>query len=192
MKSFCGSGDESVLAELRGRIAAECGHFAPSRQVELVSIVERAVRVGTPFRDLDAETSLHSVAASLLADHRQELLVTGASVYNALALEQGLWPLARKLGTPEVKAFFRGLVEGIPLFGRQLPTDGSAYAVIPLDSLRVFLPHIRDLAEVIEFRVSRKRAPTDDDRYDVTFSAEFRGWVEEIANAERDLWFCFG
>lgn len=192
MRRLCGSRDEAAIDQLRDRVASDFGYIPGERRDQLVGVVERAVLEGVPFPDLTAETSLHSLAAGLLAAHGQEWRITGASVSDASALESGLWGQYRKHASPEAKAFLRGLVEGIPLFGRQPPPDGSAYAAVGLDSLRVFQPHLRDLAELIAYRVGRKRSATEEDRAGAAFAAAFCGWVDEVVAAGRDLWFQYG
>ncbi|HEX4611282.1 MAG TPA: hypothetical protein VH092_24025 [Urbifossiella sp.] len=192
MRRLCGSRDEAAVGRLRDRIATDLSDTPGERRGQLVGVVERAVFEGAPFTDLQAETSLHALAAGLLAAHGQEWLVTRANVFGASALEEGLWGQYRRHASPEAQAFLRGLVEGVPLFGRQPPADGSAYAAVGLDSLRVFLPHLRDVAEVIAYRVGRKRAATEEDRAGAEFAAEFCGWVDEIVAAGRDVWFQCG
>lgn len=192
MRRLCGSRDEAAVRQLRDRIAADFGHLPGGQRGQLAGVIERAVFEGVPFPDLPAETSLHALAAGLLAAHGQEWLTTGASVYRASALEEGLWGRYRQHASPEARAFLRGLVEGIPLFGRQPPSDGSAYAAVGLDRLRAVQPHLRDLAELIAYRVGRKRSPTEEQQAGAVFAAEFCGWVDEVIAAGRDLWFQFG
>ena len=192
LRRLCGSRDAAATSQLRDRIAADFGHMPAEWRERLAGVVERAVADGVPFPDLPTETSLHAVAAGLLAAHGQEWLVTGASVFAAPALEEGLWGRHRKLASPEAGAFLRGLVEGVPLFGGEPPADGSAYAAVGLDRLRVFQPHLRDLAEVIAYRVDRKRSASEEDRAGAAVAAALCGWVDEVAAAGRDLWFRFG
>lgn len=194
MRHLFASKDRNVVERIQDRLRERPG--LPPLPVEyvrpVVEVVERAVMSGVPFPDLVAETYVHSAAVSALAAHGQEWLITSASIFGASALEEGLWGHYRKSASPEAKAFLRGLVEGIPMFGRQSSSDGSVYAAIGLDRLRLFQPHLRDLVEVIAHRVSRERLVTDEDQAGASFAAEFCGWVDEVVAANRDLLFICG
>ena len=155
-------------------------------------IVEQAIRHGIPFPDLRAETHLHALAASALAGDDQDWLVTDASHYHASALEDGLWRRFGRLARPEVKGFLRGLVEGVPLFGQEPADDGTAYAAIGLEKLRFFRKGLEDLREQVAYRVGRKGSPSEGDREAAEFIGEFCGWVDQVVEAERDLWSQFG
>lgn len=194
MRKLFGSQNVDALAQLQLQLRERPG--MPLRPVEDVvdvyGVIDRAVMHGVPFSDLAEETYLHSQAVSEMAAYEQEWFITDASGYNASALEHGLWTYARKYASPEAKTFVRGLAQGIPLFGNQPASDGSSYAVMGLDRLRVFLPHVRDLAEIIEYRVNNSRSVTDEDREAVTFANDFCGWLEAISTANRDLLLVYG
>ena len=64
--------------------------------------------------------------------------------------------------------------------------------MVGLDNLRVFQPHLRDLAETIAYRIGHKRSATQEDQAGASFAGEFCGWVEEVIAAGRDMWFKFG
>jgi hypothetical protein len=192
MRKLCGSKNEEALGQLRERIHTKYHYMDAGRRTPIAEVIERAVMSGVPFPDLQAETHVHSCAAELLALHGQDWLVTDASNYHASALEDGLWRGYGKLASPETKGFLRGLAEGLPMFGRQPPNDGSAYATVSLDRLRAFLPGLRDLAETIAYRVGRKHAANEEERAGAQFATEFCGWVDQIVAAERDLFFEFG
>jgi hypothetical protein len=78
------------------------------------------------------------------------------------------------------------------MFGCQLPEDGAVYGAVSLEKLRVLQPGLRDLAELIAYRVGRKKAATELDRTVVEFTAELCDWLDEVIAAERDLFFSFG
>jgi hypothetical protein len=191
MRQLCGSRDQDSVDQMRSRITTELHYTPVELREELFAIVERAIMSGVPFQELLEESAIHSTAAGLLASFGQEWLVTDASNYGATALEEGLWGRYRKYASRECNAFLRALVEGIPLFGTQPPADGSAYAAVALDRLRVFQPHVRDLAELVAYRVGRKKQPTEEDRPAVQFAGEFCGWVDEIVATGRDLWLVY-
>jgi hypothetical protein len=191
MRRLFRSQDERAARRICDRLAADHPH-GPEEELRQVSkIIERAIMSGVPFTGLDAETNLHSVAACALAIDEQDWLATHASNYHATAVEA----LRRQYGRyarPEIKAFLRGLWEGVPLFGRQPPSDGSAYAAISLEKLRSFQGGLVDLRDQIVYRVGRKRDPSGDDRAAAEFITEFCGWVDQIKEAEQDLWFMQG
>ncbi|HVS37937.1 MAG TPA: hypothetical protein VMS17_20425 [Gemmataceae bacterium] len=191
MRGLLGSRDRAAVQQLQYRLAEKYGYLPEEQRKAIDGSVERAVMEGVPFRELEAENFCHSVAAELLSTHGQELLFTDASDYHGTALEDGLWGQYRKHAGPETRAFLRGLMEGIPLFGSRAPTDGSAYAAISLAKLRGIQRGLRDLAEQIAYRVGRKQLASSDDKAGVEFADAFCGWVDQIVKAERDLWSVF-
>lgn len=192
MRRLLGSGDEAALEQLHAHVAATNHHRPAQAQQAILAVVDRAVRSGVPFPELQTETWVHAVAAESLSLHGQEWHLAGATdLEDAFALEDGLWRRYRKLASPETRAFLRGLVEGIPLFGCRPAEDGSAYGAISLDRLRVFEPGLRDLAETVAYRVGRNRDATDLDRNVAGFATGLSAWVTELVAAKRDLFFSF-
>jgi hypothetical protein len=149
---------------------------------------------GVPFAGLGEETHRHWLAAYALAGHDQEWLATPASLYDASALRDGLWRRYGRHARPEIRAFLRGLVEGVPLFGQSLPsveeTDCPVYAAIGVEKLRSFGPGLADLREQVTYRVGKKKAPSEEDEEASEFVVEFCGWIDQIREAGLDLWYC--
>ncbi len=191
MRRLFRSQDERAACRISDRLAAEHPHWLGEQTRQVPEVVERAVMTGVPFAGLGTETSLHSLAADALARDEQEWLATPASVYHASALRDGLWRQYGRYARPEIKAFLRGLVEGDPLFGQRPPEDGSSYTAVSLEKLRSFRDGLADLREQVTYRVGRKKDPTEEDRAATEFVTEFCGWVEQIQEAGRDLWFVF-
>ena len=106
--------------------------------------------------------------------------------------KRGSGPWLARTVRLKARAFLRGSVEGVPLFGSNTSTDGSTYAAISLEKLRYFRPGLVDLHEQIAYRVGRQPEPSDDDQAAVEFSREFCEWIDEIVDGGRDLWFDFG
>jgi hypothetical protein len=48
------------------------------------------------------------------------------------------------------------------------------------------------LREQVTYRVGRKKDPSEEDRAASEFVAEFCGWVDQIRDAGRDLWYVTG
>lgn len=194
MRGLFRSQDVEAVTRMRDRMAGEHPHMPQDQLLATSGIVERAVMTGVPFADLDTETHLHWLAANALAGHEQEWLATPASVYHASALRDGLWRRYGKYARPEIRAFLRGLVEGVPLFGRSLPpvdeTDCLVYAAISLEKLRSFGPGLADLREQVTYRVGRKKGLSEGDEEAAEFVTEFCGWIDQIREAGRDLWYC--
>jgi hypothetical protein len=191
MRQLIGSGNETTLIRVQEELNDDPHFWSPVQQDEVNDILEHAIMIGTPIPDLEVESSLHAIAASALASHDQEHLML-ATAYPADALDDGLWGQYRKHASPEARAFLRGLVEGIPLFGQQPATDGSTYAAVALDRLRGAQRGLRDLADLIAYRIERKRWASDEDHSRSAFAAELCDWVDQLVTAERDLWFVFG
>ena len=185
------SRDEQAARRIHDRLATEQHHWRPEEVRQVSEIVERAIMTGVPFAGLEAETYLHALAAGALARDEQEWLVTLASVSHATALEEGLWKRYGRYARPEIQAFLRGLVEGVPLFG-QRPPDDEPYAAISLEKLHSFRAGLEDFREQVTYRVGRKKDPSEEDRAASEFVAEFCGWVDQIRGAGRDLWYVTG
>ena len=193
MRRLFRSQDVGAARRIRDRLASDHPHWPQEQLRAVAEVVERAVMTGVPFAGLGEETHLHWLAANALAGDEQEWLVTPASVYHASALRDGLWRRYGKYARPEVRAFLRGLVEGVPLFGQSFPsiheTDGLVYAAIGVEKLRSFGPGLADLREQVVYRAGRKKGPSDEDRAAAEFVTEFCDWIEEIREAGRDLWY---
>jgi hypothetical protein len=194
MRGLLSSGNREALSRLKLRLRERPG--LPLRSVEEITpvynVIERAVMHGVPFSDLTQETYLHAQAFSAIAGYEQDWLLTDASAYHASALEVGLWVRARKYGSPEARAFIKGLAHGIPLFGNHSASDGSAYAAVGFDRLRAFEPHVQNLAETIEYQVNGSRRATEEDRAALHFANEFCGWLKAISSANCDLLLVYG
>ncbi len=191
MRDLFGSKDEVAVGRIAGQFASRVPHRPDDLTRQVAGIVERAIMTGVPFADLGEESTAHAIAAAALASDGQDWLFTRADTYHASALEEGLWGLARKLGSPPTRAFLRGLIEGVPLFGSNSSPE-APYAAIGLEKLRTFRPGLVDLREQVTYRVGRKNSPTEEEPAAVEFAGEFVGWLDEILDAERDLWFTFG
>lgn len=190
MRRLFRSQDLGAVDRMRDRLASG-GLHRPPEEIQAVSeIIERAVMNGVPFVGLETETHRHWLAANAMAGDEQEWLATPASVYHASALADGLWPRYGRYARPEIRAFLRGLVEGVPLFGLRSPSGGPAYAAISLEKLRSFQVGLADLREQVVYRVGRKKDPDDDDMAASEFVTEFCEWVDQIREASLDLWFC--
>ena len=116
MRRLFGSRDEQAIVRIRDNLIVQDPRRGEDLKRQIGEIVERAIMTGVPFADLGEETYVHAMAARALAADGQEWQVTSASGYHDSALEEGLWKLARKLASPQTKAFLRGLIEGVPLF----------------------------------------------------------------------------
>jgi hypothetical protein len=191
MRRLFRSRDEQAVRRIHDRLATEQRHWRVDEVQQVSEIVERAIMTGVPFSNLETETYLHALAAGALARDEQEWLLTYASVYHATALEEGLWEQYGKYARPEIRAFLRGLVEGVPLFG-QRPPDEAPYAAISLEKLHSFRPGLEDLRDQVIYRIGRKKDPSDEDRAASEFVTEFCGWLDQIRDAGRDLWYVTG
>ncbi len=175
------------MNRIHERLAGDYSHGSESQLRAVLEIVERAIMTGVPFVGLEEETHLHSLAAYALAGDEQEWLVTDASTYHASASRDALWRQYGKHAQPEIRAFLRGLAEGIPIFGQRMQPDGAKYAAIGVEKLRSFEAGLADLREQVVYRVGRKKAPSEEDRAAAKFVTEFRGWIDRIRDAGLDL-----
>jgi hypothetical protein len=190
MRSLFRSQDVDAVKRLRDRIAGDAAHGPREQLDEASGIVDRAVMTGAPFAGLECETHAHWLAANALAGDGQDWLATSASAYHASALRDGLWRKYGKYARPEARAFLRGLVEGVPLFGQRLPSDGLVYAAVSLEKLRAFGPALADLREQVVYRVGRKSDPSGEDQDAAELATELCEWIDQIREAGLDLWYC--
>ena len=194
MRGLFRSQDVEAVTRMRDWLASEHPHLPPEQLRAVHEVVERAVMTGVPFADLEAETHLHWLAANALAGDEQQWLATPAGVYHASALRDGLWRRYGKYARPEIRGFLRGLVEGVPLFGRSFPpvdgTDCLVYAAIGLEKLRSFGPGLADLREQVTYRIGRKKSHSEEDEEASVFVVEFCGWIDQIRDEGLDLWYC--
>ena len=179
MRRLFGSGDEEAIRRIREILFSDDPWRGSEEPGPVMEIVERAIRRGVPFRELDEETSRHLKAALALGEDGQEW-VHSTCDYHATALDGILGRYARH-ARPEAGAFLRGLAEGVPLFGRNAPSE-VPYAAISLEKLRAFRPALADLLVQVEYRAGRNGEPQA-----AEFMASLCGWIDEIIDAERDL-----
>src|SRR4051812_38585927 len=116
MRRLFRSQDAGAAGHICDRLASDHAEWSQEQLQAVAEIVERAVTSGVPFAGLGEETHQHWLAANALAGHDQEWLATPASVYDASALRDGLWRRFGRYARPEIRAFLRGLAEGVPLF----------------------------------------------------------------------------
>lgn len=185
MRSLFRSGDHEAVERVAAGLVAEHPDWSSEVRERARGIVERAIMDGVPFPGLELEDHLHFAAACEFVADGQEHLYTVASTYGADALERGLWPKARKYGGPEVRAFIRGMVTGVPLFGQSLPEEEEVYAAVSLAKLRAFRPGLVDLRDQLVYRHGSEDQSA-------RFSVEFCGWIDEIIDAGLDLWYVTG
>lgn len=193
MRRLFRSQDVEAVNRIRDRLVGDHPHSPPAQLDATCDVIQRAIMTGVPFAGLDCETHAHWLAANALAGDGQDWMATSASVYHASALRDGLWRRYGKYAQPEARAFLRGLVEGVPLFGRSFPpvdeTDCLVYAAVSGEKLRSFGPGLADLREQVTYRVGRKKDPSDEDRAAAEFVTEFCEWIDEIREAGLDLWY---
>ena len=184
MRSLFRSGDGEAVERIARSLADE--YYAwPSTKQDARAIVERAVMRGVPFDDLATESHLHFQVACAFAQDEQDRLFTDSSAFGAEMLEVHLWRQVRKQGRAETRAFVRGLVEGLPLFGQALPEESEAYAAVPLAKLKFFRPGPIEFRYLLAYRAGEED-PT------ASFAADFLGWIDGIIDAGLDLWYTTG
>ena len=184
MRSLLRSGDAEAIDRISRGLAVEY-HDWPTTPLDARSIVERAVMRGVPFDDLETETHLHYRVACALARHGQDWLDATADAYGADSLEVDFWRRVRKHGRPETRAFVRGLIEGVPMFGQGFPEEGEVYAAVPLAKLQFFRPGLIELRDLLAYRSGEEDATA-------RYASEFCGWIDEIIDAGLDLWYATG
>jgi hypothetical protein len=178
-----------AVNRIHERLAGDYSHGSESQLRAVLEIVERAIMTGVPFVGLEEETHLHSLAVYALAGYEQQWLCTDASTYHSSALRDGLWRQYGKHAQPEIRAFLKGLAEGVPIFGQRSAPDGPKYAAISVEKLRTFESGLSALREQVVYRVKRKKVPSEEDRLAAEFATEFPGWIDQIRQAGLDVFY---
>lgn len=184
MRSLFRSGDIGAVDRIFEGLKTQYYDW-PTTSRDARSILERAVIQGVPFHDLETESHLHYRVACACAGDQQDWLYTQADLYGADSLEIDFWRQVRKHGRPETRAFVRGLIEGVPMFGQGFPEEGEVYAAVPLAKLRFFRPGLIELRDLIAYRFGEEDPAAE-------YASEFCGWIDEIIDAELDLWYTTG
>lgn len=190
MRDLLGSGDDEAIERIRIALSAKADGRSTLKFDEVMAIVERAIREGVPFPELDVETFEHEAAATALASDRQIFVTTAASSYPAEAFIEGIFKPYGRIARQDVGSFLRSLAYGVPMFGQATNRDeASPYAAIgrsKLQALRGGLVHLR---EQIVYRIARRKVYDKDRAEDVGLIADFFDSIDQIIDAEHDLWF---
>ena len=190
MRGLLGSGDEDAIGRIRIALDAGGGGRTAIGSVEVMAIVERAVREGVPFPELIQETNAHEAAAAALASDGQQFMTTAASAYLAGDFIDGIFKPYGRIARQDVGGFLRSLAHGSPLFGQATNRDeASPYAAIGRSKLQVLRGGLVHLREQIVYRIARRKVYDKDRAEDVGLIADFFDSIDQIIDAEHDLWF---
>lgn len=182
MRSLIGSKNVNAIERLHSKLNDKDPNSAAYRD-----IITRAINQGTPFPELEAETHIHTRVASLMAQDQQELLFTNCD-YHWDALRASRKRI-RNEARPDVRAYFTGLLEGVPIFGRRFADAGSPYyASLALAKVCGFHDGLQEYRDSLP-----EPDPDDDDAVAfLEFVATLTESLREIKDAGLDLWFQTG
>ena len=182
MRSLVGSQDAEAIVRLHTKVDVR------DRNAEACKdIISRAINQGVPFAELDAETHVHTRAASLMAHDQQEFLFTNCD-YHWEAL-RAFRTHGRKFFRPDVRAYINGLLEGLPMFGRRFVDHGSPYyASLTLPKVCGFHDGLNELRDSLP-------EPERDDDAALGLNDFLSNLIEalgKIKDAKLDCWFVTG
>jgi hypothetical protein len=185
MRTFFGSGDPRVIAELDAQLdrAAQQeddpeGMFNPDFCAEFRMALRQVVEAGVPVPGLKAEGPHHALVADWLAQYQPRHTLTDCD-YKYLALldffeEHG------KLLTPTGRKLFGYLVEGRPLFG-------EGFRSTPLYGYLTF-----EEAAVLRSCLEGLKGREWDDEEIEELVADFSQYLDEIRSEGLDVWAFVG
>jgi len=187
MRGLFGSHDADAITRLHERVDGENAYRNAAVRNACKNILTRAINDGVPFDDLDAETHIHTWAASLLAQDNQEWHITYCD-YHWEAV-QAFRNRARKHARPDVRAFITGLNEGVTIFGQRFADISSPYyASFALPKIIGFHDGLQELQDSMP-------ASSDDDpesRGFAMFLSDLIDYLGQIKDKEMDCWFMTG
>lgn len=181
LRSILGSGDLDLVARLKVTLTENEEELEELPEVitNTAKIVEEAVSKGAPLPALVVESDSHVLAASLLAEHDQELTATGSDSWQAGAF----WTLAQQFSEevePQTRKLLGFFCEGRPLFGKVIETDSKYYGYLTAAEL---LALKTELVQLEDFVKDWEEAGT------LEFLRDLITWLNTVAEAEQDLWF---
>jgi hypothetical protein len=186
MRSLLGSHEANAIARIYQRIDAERAYPDDVRS-ECKAIVARAINDGVPFKDLEAETYVHSWAAELLALDNQEWHPTYCDYHWEVV--QAFRQRARKHARPDVRAFITGLCEGVPMFGQRFTeVESPYYASFALPKVISFHEGLQELQDSLP-----PANATDPESVGFArFLNDLIGYLGQIKDKQMDCWYSTG
>ena len=187
MQTLFGKGDVEIIEGVYSifqKFVFENALCSPEEKEELLNegrpIIERAVKEGVPFSDLNSETDNHSFVADVFAGYKQSIFETNSSDWKVRALwdfesdyRQRLHPIPQRL--------FSFLIDGRPIFGKDFKNTWSYYSYLSLEEVRILR---EDLV-----RLQGMYTELEEYEYLDGFIIELVGWLSDISDLNLDLWF---
>lgn len=184
LRSLFGSRDQGLLAAIEAQFAAsvkeEPEDFDKEYQLTFRKALYRAVEDGVPFPSLEVEGEPHVHLALLLAAYGQEYLATSSGDWKMLGFWD-FWELCGDLLSPDGRRLFSYLIEGRPLFGRQIESSWSYYAWLDRQEVDALRAAIGELWEANPDLHSNELI--------ADLVSDLGRWCQEISGRGLDLWF---
>jgi hypothetical protein len=184
LRSLFASRDQTLVAQIEAQFAAtvadEPEDFDHEYQAAFRKALHRAIEDGVPFPNLEVEGEPHVHLALLLAAHGQEFLVTDSDNWKMLGFWD-FWELCSDLLSPEGRQLFRYLIEGRPLFGRQIETGWSYYAYLERHEVGVLRNAFQEMWN--------GNPDLHCNNLIADLVTDLTGWCDAITSRGMDLWF---
>jgi hypothetical protein len=183
-RTLFGSRDQSVIDAIEASFAEsveeEPEDFDQEYRGTFHKALHRAIEDGVPFPSLEVEGEPHVHLALLMASYEQEYLPTDSSDWKMIGFWD-FWELCGDLLSPEGRRLFSYLIEGRPLFGRQIESSWSYYAYLERQEVDALRAAFRELWEA--------NPDLHENELIADLVADLTRWCEEISSRGMDLWF---
>ena len=133
-----------------------------------------------PFPSLEVEGEPHVHLALLLAAYGQEYLPTDSGDWKMIGFWD-FWELCGDLLSPEGRRLFSYLIEGRPLFGRQIESSWSYYAYLERQEVDALRAAFQELWE--------GNPDLHSNALIADLVSDLTRWCEAISSQGMDLWF---
>ncbi|SRR5579875_200469 len=179
LQSLMGGNDREALQRLVCDLDARDEDVLIEHARAIKQVLEDAVCRGVPFAGLVAESEPHVLAATMLAEHNQELTPVETHDWQMSAF----WALADQFACdlePEALKLLQYFCTGRPLFGKIIETERLYYGYLTLSELRLLSDELAELERYIR---------DWEDAGTLEFLRDLIEWLGAISEAGQDLWF---
>lgn len=186
MLSLFGCGDKKLIKEIQIELKKTLSDYPVITKKEFRElskkgsvIIKQAILKGAPFSDLVNENDSHVAVADVFARHNQERCYTDSADWKMGAFWGFESQYENKLDQT-TKGLLSFLIDGRPLFGREIEQDWSYYAYLSLAEVKQLQAGLIKLQESCP--------ELEGEEFMDGFIDELIGWLDTISGKNLDLW----
>lgn len=193
MFSLFGSKDQKAVADMTAALKKALSDTDDKEQRgfmdSAIKQIQSAVFEGVPTANLVSETVPQIWAAKLLAEHQQEMVDTESNFWKMRGIFDFVDEFEKRF-EPQTKTLISYLINGRPLFGKDIQTDWNYYAYMNLDDVKVLRSGIdKQLKWAIDLTDKGYLNEIDFSGWTIELMEEMIGWFDLLIEKKRDLWF---